>query len=70
MSEDIKLLPVTEELVRLEAISIHGMLWLQTHFHDDEWDAIVQGVVLTMTQQTTKTQTWQDFMLFIIDMYE
>lgn len=46
MSEDIKLLPVTEELVRLEALSVHGMLWLQTHFHDDEWDAIVQGVVL------------------------
>ena len=20
--------------------TIHGMLWLQTHFHDDDWDSL------------------------------
>ena len=23
--------------------SIHGVLWLQTHFEDDEWDDILSG---------------------------
>lgn len=42
---DIRLLKFSEEIVYLKAISIHGMLWLQTHFHDDSWDAIAEGKV-------------------------
>jgi hypothetical protein len=42
---DIRLLKFSEEIVYLKALSIHGMLWLQTHFHDDEWDDIAKGHV-------------------------
>ena len=42
---DIRLLKFSPETVYLKALSIHGMLWLQTHFHDDDWDAIAEGKV-------------------------
>ena len=29
-------------LYRLQAHSIHGVLWLQTHFPVSEWDALLQ----------------------------
>ncbi len=30
---------------QLEPLSIHGMLWLQTHFESNHWEAISQGLV-------------------------
>ena len=31
---------------QLEPVSIHGMLWLQTHFESIHWEAISDGLVL------------------------
>tara|TARA_Y100001968_G_C18938404_1_gene517528 strand:+ start:43 stop:270 length:228 start_codon:yes stop_codon:yes gene_type:complete len=31
---------------QLEPSSIHGMLWLQTHFESDHWEAISNGLVI------------------------
>ena len=31
---------------QLEPNSIHGMLWLQTHFESDHWEAISNGLVI------------------------
>ena len=30
---------------QIEANSIHGMLWLQTHFQSDHWESIAEGLV-------------------------
>mgnify|MGYP001214969341 FL=1 len=30
----------------LTPLSIHGMLWLQTHFENDEWQALSENKVL------------------------
>ncbi|WP_269621803.1 hypothetical protein [Prochlorococcus marinus] len=36
------------EWVHLRVNSVHGMLWLQTHFEDSQWEAIAsQQVKLT-----------------------
>ncbi len=32
-----------EEHVQIHPASIHGMLWLQTHFEDSEWDVIASN---------------------------
>ena len=37
---DIFLERISNEIVMLKIGTIHGMLWLQTHFHDDDWDAL------------------------------
>ena len=31
---------------QLEPLSIHGMLWLQTHFESNHWEAISNGLVM------------------------
>ena len=31
---------------QLEPVSIYGMLWLQTHFESNHWDAIKDGLVM------------------------
>ena len=31
---------------QLEPSSIHGMLWLQTHFESNHWEAISNGLVI------------------------
>lgn len=41
---DIILFRVTKENVRIKPVSAYGMLWLQTHFNDDDWDELSQGV--------------------------
>ena len=34
----------------LRPLSIHGMLWLQTHFEDDQWEALSDNkVIITET---------------------
>ena len=30
----------------IQATSIHGMLWLQTHFENDQWEALSNNSVL------------------------
>jgi len=30
----------------LRPLSIHGMLWLQTHFENDEWEALSNNKVI------------------------
>ena len=41
---DILLIPA-EGGAQLRPASIHGMLWLQTHFKDSDWDAIASDQV-------------------------
>ena len=37
---------ITEgQAFRLQPESVHGMLWLQTHFEKDDWDALTSGAV-------------------------
>tara|TARA_Y100001978_G_scaffold94762_1_gene84883 strand:+ start:952 stop:1236 length:285 start_codon:yes stop_codon:yes gene_type:complete len=31
---------------QLEPMSVHGMLWLQTHFESNHWEAIRDGLVV------------------------
>ena len=31
---------------QIEPVSIHGMLWLQTHFESNHWEAISNGLVM------------------------
>ena len=31
---------------QLEPATIHGMLWLQTHFESNHWEAISDGLVM------------------------
>ena len=35
---------------QIEPISVHGILWLQTHFESDHWDALSNGVVIIPTK--------------------
>ena len=30
----------------LRPLSIHGMLWLQTHFEDEQWEALSENKVI------------------------
>ena len=40
---DLVAQPCDRDLVRLIPNTIVGVLWLQTHFADDEWDALLSG---------------------------
>ena len=31
---------------QIEPISVHGILWLQTHFKSDHWEALSNGLVV------------------------
>ena len=35
---------------QIEPISVHGILWLQTHFESDHWESISNGLVLIPTK--------------------
>ena len=35
---------------QIEPTSIHGILWLQTHFESDHWESISYGQVIVPTQ--------------------
>ena len=35
--------------IQLEPQSVHGMLWLQTHFESDHWESISNGLVIIPT---------------------
>ncbi len=34
-----------ESSIHIRPASIHGMLWLQTHFENDNWEALASGKV-------------------------
>ena len=36
----------TRNGTQIEPISIHGILWLQTHFESDHWEALSNGLVV------------------------
>ena len=42
---DIQLVQIKDK-VWVVPQSIHGMLWLQTHFENDAWDALSQDAVV------------------------
>ncbi len=48
---DILLVKV-EEQVQIRPASIHGMLWLQTHFEDSEWDFIASNQARIPTEDS------------------
>ena len=35
---------------QIEPTSVHGILWLQTHFASDHWEAISNGLVIIPTK--------------------
>ena len=35
---------------QIEAMSVHGILWLQTHFESDHWESLSNGVVIIPTK--------------------
>ena len=35
---------------QIEPISVHGILWLQTHFESDHWESISNGLVIIPTK--------------------
>ena len=35
--------------ILIEAKSVHGILWLQTHFESDHWESISNGQVIVPT---------------------
>ena len=35
---------------QIEPISVHGMLWLQTHFESIHWESISNGLVIIPTK--------------------
>ena len=35
---------------QIEPMSIHGILWLQTHFESNHWDSITNGLVIIPTK--------------------
>ena len=36
---------------QIEPISVHGILWLQTHFESIHWDSIINGLVIIPTKE-------------------
>ena len=34
---------------QIEPMSVHGILWLQTHFESDHWESLSNGLVLIPT---------------------
>ena len=34
---------------QIEPMSVHGILWLQTHFESNHWESLSNGVVLIPT---------------------
>ncbi|WP_269603296.1 hypothetical protein [Prochlorococcus marinus] len=35
---------------QIEPTSVHGILWLQTHFESDHWETISNGLVIIPTK--------------------
>ena len=37
----------------IEPKSVHGILWLQTHFESDHWESIINGLVTIPSEDAT-----------------
>tara|TARA_Y100001968_G_scaffold176520_1_gene161718 strand:+ start:5460 stop:5690 length:231 start_codon:yes stop_codon:yes gene_type:complete len=48
---DIRLIE-TEKGTNIQPLSIHGMLWLQTHFESIHWEALAQNQVLIRNSES------------------
>ena len=35
---------------KIEPKSVHGVLWLQTHFESDHWESLINGLVIIPTK--------------------
>ena len=35
---------------QIEPMSVHGILWLQTHFESNHWDSLINGLVIIPTK--------------------
>ncbi len=46
---DIRLSDKRNE-IQIEPISVHGILWLQTHFESDHWESISNGQAIIPTK--------------------
>ena len=44
----------TDSGTQVRPTSIHGMLWLQTHFEDEHWEALASSQVV-LPQEDAKT---------------
>ncbi len=40
----------TDQGMHISAASVHGMLWLQTHFEEEAWEALASGQVRIPTE--------------------
>ena len=40
----------TQDWTQIRATSVHGILWLQTHFENNEWEAIASDTVKITNQ--------------------
>ena len=36
--------------IKIEPKSVHGILWLQTHFESEHWESICNGLVMIPTK--------------------
>ena len=43
----------TRNKAQIEPRSIHGILWLQTHFESDHWESIINGLVTIPSEDAT-----------------
>ena len=48
---------------KIEATSIHGILWLQTHFESSHWESLIDGLVIIPTKDALmlrmKPEDWR-----------
>ena len=43
--------------IQIEPISVHGILWLQTHFESNHWESISKGLVIIPTEDAQMLAT-------------
>ena len=48
---------------QLEPVSVHGMLWLQTHFESKHWEAISNGLVIIPSEDAKMLAEDKEFVL-------
>ena len=46
----------TRNGTQIEPMSVHGILWLQTHFESNHWDSISNGLVIIPTKDAKMLQ--------------
>ena len=56
LQTDITLTPLGDSY-RLNPETVHGLLWLQTHFESNTWDLICSGKVLLTAESCRSLQS-------------